>query len=206
MSLAKKPTPAFQAKIDEIEAQKGYKICAAETRELTPCANKAGKDTDHVGEGRCKFHGGRNQNVTAKQYKHGRNSQIKTEHPMLRDKMAQLAGDVEVFDLRQEVLKLRAIAEIMSDQEEWMATAKMAVDVSKVIERLHNIEVGRRYVISIENVGVIIQAVQEAIFRHVPDEFTRHLIATELNSARVSMALPAYKDKPIEADYNVVDE
>ena len=207
MPVLTKPTQEERSILDQqiadIEAKKGYKICGARNRELVPCGNKAGKGTDHIGEGRCRNHGGMNQNITAKQYKHGRFSKIKTEHPMLRAKMEQLAGDHDVFDLRDEILKIRAIAEIMAEQEEWLATAKMAVDVSKVIERLHNIEVGRRYVISIENVGVIISAVEEAIFRHVPDEYTRHLIAQELKNTRLSIALPA--PKIIDAEYEELD-
>lgn len=196
----------LDAQIKELEEKLHYTVCGARNRELIPCANRAGKGTDHVGSGRCKYHGGNNQNVTAKQYKHGRFSKIKADHPMLREKMEQLSGDNDVFDLRNEILKIRAIAEIMADQEEWLATAKMAVDVSKIIERLHNIEVGRRYVISIENVGVIINAVQEAIFRHVPDEYTRHLIAQELSSTRLSIALPtAFEAEALEAEYKEVD-
>jgi len=201
--LTKEKAAVLDVQIKEIEEKKGFKICGARNRELTPCGNMAGKGTDHVGEGRCSYHGGRNQNVTAKNYKHGRFSKIKTEHPMLRAKMEQLALDHDVFDLRDEILKVRAIAEIMADQEEWLATAKMAVDVSKIIERLHNIEVGRRYVISIENVSVIINAVQEAIFRHVPDEYTRHLIAQELSSTRLTMALPPAP--VIEAEFVEID-
>lgn len=201
--ITKENASILDAQILEIEERLHYKICGARNRELVPCANRAGKGTDHIGAGRCKFHGGRNQDVTAKQFKHGRFSKIKAEHPMLREKMEQLSGDNDVFDLRNEILKIRAIAEIMADQEEWLATAKMAVDVSKIIERLHNIEVGRRYVISIENVGVIINAVQEAIFRHVPDEYTRHLIAQELSSTRLSIALPSAA--VVEAEYEEID-
>lgn len=34
-------------------------ICGAKTRAGTPCQQKAGWGTDHVGEGRCKLHGGK---------------------------------------------------------------------------------------------------------------------------------------------------
>jgi|APHM01.1.fsa_nt_gi hypothetical protein len=33
-------------------------ICGAQNRDGDPCQQKAGWGTDHVGEGRCKFHGG----------------------------------------------------------------------------------------------------------------------------------------------------
>lgn len=204
MNNARVPTPEEKELIARLEEKQGYKICAAKNRDLVPCQNRAGKGTDHVGQGRCKYHSGNNQNLSATQWQHGLDSKVKRDHPLLAQKMAEMGSDQEVFDLRTEIAKLRAIAEIMADQKEWLQTAKMAVDVSKVIERLHNIEVGRKYVISIENVGIIIQTVQEAIFRHVPDEFTRHLIATELNSARLQMALPSHKEKVIEAEFTEV--
>lgn len=199
VTLTPERRAVLDVQIEALEKEKGFKVCGARNRELVPCGNKAGKGTDHVGEGRCSYHGGKNQSAQAKQFKHGRYSKIKTQHPKLREKMEELAGDQDVFDLRDEILKVRAIAEIMADQEEWLVTAKMAVDISKIIERLHNIEVGRRYVISIENVGLIIDAVQQAIFRHVPDEYVRHLIAQELKNTRLSMALPS--PEAIDADF-----
>ena len=56
----------------------GYPRCGAKTRAGTPCQQKAGWGTDHVGIGRCKLHGGKstgapkgNQNA----FKHGMRSQ-----------------------------------------------------------------------------------------------------------------------------------
>lgn len=37
---------------------KTYKICGAKTRSGNPCKKPAGWGTDHVGDGRCKLHGG----------------------------------------------------------------------------------------------------------------------------------------------------
>lgn len=56
----------------------GYPRCGAKTRAGTPCQQKAGWGTDHVGTARCKLHGGKstgapkgNQNA----FKHGMRSQ-----------------------------------------------------------------------------------------------------------------------------------
>lgn len=51
-------------------------ICGAKTRNGTPCQQKAGWGTDHVGEGRCKLHGGKssgpkNQKKNSNAKKHG---------------------------------------------------------------------------------------------------------------------------------------
>lgn len=193
------PEPAqWQRMVAEAEARLGFPICAARNRALTPCENKAGKGTDHLGEGRCKFHGGKNQTPLAKNWKHGKFAQIKTQHPALRAKMEEIAGDHQVFELEQEILKMRGMIEIMLDQDDLLAAARMIVDLSKVVERLHNIQVGRRYVISIENVSIIIETVKDVIIRHVPDEYTRAKIATDLNNLR--LASGASSPKYIEGE------
>jgi uncharacterized protein YeeX (DUF496 family) len=172
------------------EARLGFKICAARTRDGRPCLNQSGKATDHFGEGRCRQHKGAQQSPLATSYKHGGYSVVKTSHPVLREKMEELARDHEVFNMEDEILKLRAITEIFAENNDFQGVAKNIVDTSKVIERLHNIQEGRKYVISIENVASIIETVKEAIFRHVPDEYTRRLIAQELTGIRLSGARP----------------
>jgi len=205
--FTQEPKSDFELRVKAIEEKLGWRICGARNREFNPCTNKAGKGTDHLGEGRCKYHGGRNQSPLAKNFKHGMarrksSNPVTTAHPMLAQKMEELSVDHEIFDLRNEILILRGIMRVMMDQGELQAAQKAGVDLSKVIERLHNIEVGRRYVISIDNVGIIIRAVQEAIFRHVPDEFARHRIAEELKGIRVSSALPM--EPVIDAEYREV--
>lgn len=50
--------------------------CGAKTRAGTPCRRPAGWGTDHVGEGRCKLHGGRSlRGFLHPRYKHGRYAQ-----------------------------------------------------------------------------------------------------------------------------------
>lgn len=196
----------WDLRVKAVEEKLGYKICGARgKRKLTPCPNKAGKGTDHVGQGRCKYHGGGASNLTAKNYKHGLYSKINIENPTLRQKMEELATSTDVFDLRNEILKVRAIIDIMAEKSDYESVVRFAGDVSKIVERLHNIEVGRRLVISIDNVSVIIENVKVAIMRHVPDEHTRHLIATELANMKVSTALPAPKEeKVIDAEYREI--
>jgi hypothetical protein len=204
------PEVDWNIRVKALEEKLGYPICGAHgKRTFNPCPNKAGKGTDHVGEGRCKFHGGSASNITAKNFKHGLYSKIKTQHPMLRQKMEELAlSGPEVFDLREEILKIRGLVEIMLDQKDWDRAEKFAMDVSKIVERLHNIEVGRRLVISIDNVSLIVGALTAAVVKHVPDEYTRHLIAEELGNVRLSMALPsaARQEEAIEADWKEVEE
>ncbi|MFW8627673.1 hypothetical protein [Deinococcus sp. ME38] len=65
------------------------------------CKNAAGKGTDHVGQGRCRLHGG------ATPIKHGRYSRI--QRPRLQTLMAELAKDADPLDVTQELLILRAL-------------------------------------------------------------------------------------------------
>ncbi len=49
--------------------------CGARTRAGTPCQHEAGRGTDHVGEGRCKLHGGRTpRGVNSPHFRHGKDS------------------------------------------------------------------------------------------------------------------------------------
>jgi hypothetical protein len=196
----------WDIRVKAVEEKKGYKICGAHNRSQNPCGNKAGKATDHVGEGRCKLHGGNNQSPLAKNWKHGLYSKVKTQHPMLREKMEELAKSGDVFDLREEILKIRAIIEISALNDDWDRVEKFSMDVSKIVERLHNIEVSRRLVISIDNIVLIVAALTAAVVRHVPDEYIRHQIAEELGTVKLSMALPSAQrsEESIEAEYKEI--
>ena len=50
------------------------KYCGAKTRAGTPCRRPAGWGTDHVGEGRCKLHGGRSTGAPPEKMKGNQNA------------------------------------------------------------------------------------------------------------------------------------
>ncbi len=59
-----------------------YPRCGAKNRTGTPCQQKAGWGTDHVGTGRCKLHGGKSTGAPAgnqNAFKHGMRSRTYTE-------------------------------------------------------------------------------------------------------------------------------
>lgn len=197
--------------LEETQASISYPICGARNRMGKPCTNKAGKGTDHLGEGRCKMHGGRNQSPLAKQWKHGGFSKIKTQHPELRAKMEEMANDHQVFELEQEILTQRGMIQIMLDRDQLDSADRMIVNLSKVVERLHGIQEGRRYVISIENVSNFRDYVIDVINNEVKDPATKHAIAQQLMRYRVSTG-PAPKriggseDNVIEGEVLSVEE
>lgn len=75
--------------------------CGAKTRSGGECKNKAGKGTDHPGQGRCKFHGG------STPIKTGRYSKI--QRPRIKELIEGFENDPDPFDLLPEVKLLRAL-------------------------------------------------------------------------------------------------
>lgn len=75
--------------------------CGAKTRGGTRCTQTAGWGTDHVGQGRCKLHGG------ATPIKHGRYSTI--QRPALRALIAQHDADPDPLNVLPELAAARAL-------------------------------------------------------------------------------------------------
>ena len=75
--------------------------CGATARSGDPCQQPAGFGTDHVGQGRCKFHGG------ASPIRHGRYSAI--ERPELAALIERYEGDPDPLDLIPELATMRAL-------------------------------------------------------------------------------------------------
>lgn len=75
--------------------------CGAKTRSGTPCKKRAGWGTDHVGQGRCKLHGG------ASPIKHGRYSVIEREE--IGELTEHFSKDEEPLDIKPELEMVRAL-------------------------------------------------------------------------------------------------
>jgi len=79
--------------------------CGAKTRAGTPCTLRAGWGTDHVGEGRCKLHGGKSLR------KHGRYSKVPSK--AVREIIAELEAEPieQQLDILPEARMIRALAQ-----------------------------------------------------------------------------------------------
>ena len=75
--------------------------CGARTRSGGSCRNKAGKGTDHVGKGRCKFHGG------ATPMKHGIYSTVADQR--VKELMDELDENPMPLDVTRELNLTRAL-------------------------------------------------------------------------------------------------
>ena len=79
-----------------------FPICGAAKRQGGgPCTQKAGWGTDHVGEGKCKLHGG------SSPIKSGRYSNIKRER--IRELTEQFEADPNPLDMTSELSTCRAL-------------------------------------------------------------------------------------------------
>ena len=203
MPIKNRLTPTARAELNEqiarIEGEKGHKICGARNRNGKPCSNIAGAGTDHLGIGRCEDHGGLNQSPASRNWKSGVKAQI--NYPAIREKVLQLKQDRDVFDLRDHIFLMEAIAQTILENakeiDDLFPLVKVIAEVTKSVQRLHEIEVGRRYVISVENLGLVIGKVVEIIERHVPDPHLRSLIAGDLVSIH-NTPIPALDSRMIQ--------
>lgn len=169
---------------------KSYPICGGKNRSGFPCGRKAGWGTDHVGVGRCKQHGGRKESHSKHLLKLMGDSEI--VFPGIKTEFNRLAENRDVFDLREHIFLLEAIMITVLQNaktvEDLPLVAKMISDASKIVQRLDEIEHGRRLVIDIQGVHLILAQVKAIVFRHIPDSYTRNLIATDLRELPVGGA------------------
>jgi len=77
-------------------------ICGAHSRTTgKPCQNVAGKGTDHLGQGRCRYHGG------ATPIKHGLYSKVCRGR--FGQRIAEIASRTDLLDLNEELALLKAV-------------------------------------------------------------------------------------------------
>ena len=116
------------------------KQCGAKTRAGTPCKQKAGWGTDHVGQGRCKLHGGN----AGRPPIHGRYSIRKKQ---LAEKHERFLDDPRPYDLTEELALTRALMENYLDRFDGMnmpandieRVVAMVETISRVVQRIARI-------------------------------------------------------------------
>ena len=85
-----------------VDLERSYPICGAIKRQRgDPCTQKAGWGTDHVGEGRCKLHGG------LVPIKSGRYSKVKRER--IRELIEEFEAEENPLDMTSELASCRAL-------------------------------------------------------------------------------------------------
>jgi hypothetical protein len=86
--------------------------CGATNRQGKPCGALAGAGTDHLGQGRCKFHGGANP------IRSGRYSKV--DRPRIRELYEEFATDPDPLDVIAELHMARALLrDYLERYDEW---------------------------------------------------------------------------------------
>lgn len=105
--------------------------CGSTTRRIDPetgqkvaCMAKAGFGTDHIGQGRCKFHGGATPLI------HGRESKV--QRLTILDRVDQMARDPELISLDKTLAVLRVQFEMQMRQ--WASQGEAYEELMNIIE------------------------------------------------------------------------
>jgi hypothetical protein len=86
-------------------------VCGAHSRTTQqPCKNIAGKGTDHVGQGRCRHHGG------ATPIKNGLYSKIHRHR--IGQRMAEIAASSDLLQLHQELAMMKVLLEQLMERDQ----------------------------------------------------------------------------------------
>lgn len=161
---------------------KPYEICGAINQSGFPCGNKAGHGTNHIGVGRCKFHGGEQQTLKSITKKEGLAAAI--NFPGIQEEFDRLQKNEDVFNLRDHIHLIEAIALTVIKNaktvDDLPMVAKLVRDAAKTVKELDEIEHGRRLVIELPELRIFLDQIKTIIFRHIPDNHTRSLISTDL--------------------------
>jgi hypothetical protein len=181
--------PELGRRIDRIPRRKNSDkpICGSDTKTGGICHNPSGFKTNHVGYGNCFLHGGNKQEI-GQPYGALRWSNLQMEtFPAVVDKYKELKAKAEkdeIFNLRDHILLMEAIALTILERAKTMEDLGAALQhiekCTKVIQRLDEIEHGRRLVIDYQGVSLILAKVEDAVKRYVPDHYTQDLIARAL--------------------------
>ena len=95
-----------------------YEMCGARTSSGRPCRASAGAGTNHLGQGRCKHHGGNNP------IRHGRYSKIKRDQ--LRSLIERHEADPDPLNIFPELAAARALFEDFIERYETWRDALLA--------------------------------------------------------------------------------
>lgn len=172
------------AKSDDIVRRKGPKCgdYGGKRRDGFPCKQPAGWKTKHTGVGLCNRHGGANQTLAGMTKKEGLATAI--AFPGIQEEYNRLSQNDDVFNLRDHIHLIEAISITYLKRAQTLEDLPMVVrlisEARKTVQALDEIEHGRRLVIELPELRLLLDTIKEIIFRHVLDSHTRSLIAEDL--------------------------
>jgi hypothetical protein len=181
---------------------KSYPICGADKNNGGTCGRPAGWGTNHKGVGHCRVHRGNQEIVGVGLLK---NTLVRSiTYPGIQEEFKRLSEDRDVFDLREHIHLMEAIIVTILNKSQTMEDLGQVIKyvdaTSKTIQRLDEIEHGRRLVIDIQGLNIIFAKVTEVIHRYVPDSYTRDLIGKDL------AGIPVGDAKIIDVPFEEINE
>jgi hypothetical protein len=162
-----------------------YPICGAPKKMGGICHFAAGAGTNHKGYGRCWKHSGTLQEIGRGQLAWDKLDMVNFPGIVARANTLRVAAEKDgVFDLRDHIFLMESIAltilERAKTMEDLGEALKYIEKCTKVIQRLDEIEHGRKLVIDYQGVSLILAKVQGAVERYVTDSYTKDLIARDI--------------------------
>jgi len=174
-------------------------MCGAKTRSGTPCKQKAGWGTDHVGEGKCKLHGGASH---GRPIIHGRYAKV--FQGKLREKFIQSYDDPNPLDLLPELAVQRTLlAEFIGRFEGGITMSArdmrvindMANDVVNTATKMVNAR--NQTALTVAEVKYLQVGIMHLIDEFIPDTDQRRAFVSRLLGIIPQTALPDGADRGI---------
>lgn len=171
--------------------------CGALNRQGTPCRNRAGKGTSHLGLGRCRNHGGASQVI------HGQRARTPAlrrhyaiSSPEVGELVAQYQSDPDPLNVLHEIAVLRALIHRAIEQIDLShippGNRSFERSIPDLIERLSRV-VGRvekaraRRSISVEEFTIVFRRIALIVKHHVNDPHTLESIVRDWEALKVSL-------------------
>ncbi len=184
-----------------------HTTCDAKTRSGNPCQLRAGWGTDHVGEGRCKFHGGRTpRGADSPHFRHGHRSAYFDPSTIVGfDEWEREIGPT--FQLERDLLAMIYVAreKLLSGEPIQVMTNGVPVElvpdpdyltrclerVSRSWERMVKRHEGETIHVKLAQPEILkaFRAVGEAVARHVSDPAEAAAVAADVQAALQQLAL-----------------
>ncbi len=148
------------------------------------CRKAAGWGTNHPGGGKCRLHESIPKTIT----------QGLPSVESIKALAVSFKTDKDPFDLREEIAITRAgIAETLNQIDDTHDLTRHAKSlnmllntVGKLVQRLHEIEVGRRYVVSVDQVRRSLSQISVIVTEAIPDPAMRASVAQRINGLQVA--------------------
>jgi len=107
----------------------------------------------------------------------------------IKEAYLKYLADEDILDLSDEIALLRAVVSKLAQEERYMDVLEAANQLSKVVSRLHDIQLKRQTLMPLSQVFALLEQAARAVLQEVPDPTIRERLAQRL------LSLPAPQDR-----------